>query len=357
MTVWRSSQSSDRVVDVKRFTKWDRVAWGRAKWSLPPALLLLLAGCAKNAPQTALESKGPVAESIYNLSAPVFIIAGIVFLLVEGLVLVAAIKFRDRGGDREPKQVHGNTRLEVGWTLIPALILFAVAIPTIKTIFDLSRTPANAMKVTVTGHQFWWEYRYDDLGIVTANELHLPVGRPVELHLESNDVIHSFWVPAFAGKTDVIPGRHNRMTFTAGEEGRYPGQCTEYCGLSHANMRNWAVAQTPADFDAWVVSQRAPAGAEPPAGTEAAEGFTLFSAKGCSGCHTVEGVSRGKTGPNLTHLFSRETFAGSMFTLNAENLRPWLANPPGVKPGSRMPNLKLSSNEITKLIAYLETLR
>ena len=153
-------------------------AWGRAKWSLPPALLLLLAGCAKNAPQTALESKGPVAESIYNLSAPVFIIAGIVFVLVQGLVLIAAIKFRDRGGDREPKQVHGNTRLEVGWTLIPALILFAVAIPTIKTIFDLSRTPANAMKVTVTGHQFWWEYRYDDLGIVTANELHLPVGGP-----------------------------------------------------------------------------------------------------------------------------------------------------------------------------------
>ena len=279
---------------MKRFTK-----WSRANWILPPALLLLLAGCAKNAPQTTLEAKGPVAESIYNLSAPVFIIAGIVFVLVQGLVAHRRHQVpRPAAAHQEPKQVHGNTRLEVGWTLIPALILFAVAIPTIKTIFDLSRTPANAMKVTVTGHQFWWEYRYDDLGIVTANELHLPVGRPVEMHLESNDVIHSFWVPAFAGKTDVIPGRHNRMTFTAGEAGRFPGQCTEYCGLSHANMRNWAVAQTPGRLRRLGgVSQRAAAGADRPPAPRRPRGSPCSRPRGAAAATPSRASPGARPGP------------------------------------------------------------
>ena len=337
---------------MKRFTKWSRARW----LALAPALLVLLGACAKNAPQTALEAKGPVSQDIYNLSKPVFIIAGIVFVLVQGLVLTAAIKFRDRGDAREPKQVHGNTRLEVGWTLIPALILFAVAIPTIKTIFDLSRTPANAMKITVTGHQFWWEYRYDDLGIVTANELHLPVGRPVEMHLESIDVIHSFWVPAFAGKTDVIPGRHNRMSFTAGQVGRFPGQCTEYCGLSHANMRNWAVALTPADFDAWVASQRVRR-RQAARRHRGRRGIPPVRHQGVRRLPHRRRDLRGQDRAQPDPPFSRETFAGSMFALNTDNLHAWLANPPGVKPGSKMPNLNLSPNEITKLIAYLETLR
>ena len=207
----------------------------------------------------------------------------------------------------------------MGWTLIPALILFAIAIPTITTIFDLAKKPANALQVTVIGHQFWWEYRYDDLGITTANELNIAAGQPVELTLESIDVIHSYWIPPLAGKTDVIPGRQNHMSFEADKPGTYLGQCTEFCGLSHANMRATAVAHTQADFDTWVARQKSAAVA-PPEGSAAAEGLALFNGKGCAGCHTVEGVSQGKVGPNLTHLQSRATFAGSIFALNEDNL-------------------------------------
>jgi cytochrome c oxidase subunit 2 len=321
-------------------------------------LLAVLTACSENAPQDTMEPQGPVSRTILHLSEPVFLIAGVVFVLVQGLVIYAVIKFRQRPGDTgpEPEQVHGNTKLEVGWTLIPALILFSIAIPTIKTIFDLSQRPKHALNITVVGHQFWWEYRYDDLGIVSANELNIPAGVPVELKLQSVDVIHSYWIPPLAGKTDVIPGRTNHMSFEADKPGTYLGQCTEFCGLSHANMRARAIAHTPADFDAWVASQRV-AVATPAAGGPAAEGLALFNGKGCAGCHTVEGVSQGKIGPNLTHLQSRHTFAGSVLAMNEDNLRTWLRNPPGVKPGSVMPNLGLTPDEITKLIAYLETLQ
>ena len=321
-------------------------------------LLLVLSACSENAPQDTMEPAGPVSRKILHLSEPVFLIAGIVFVLVQGLVVYAVIRFRDRPDKPrpEPEQVHGNTKLEVGWTLIPALILFSIAIPTIKTIFDLSHKPKNALQVTVVGHQFWWEYQYTDLGITTANELSIPAGVPVELTLKSVDVIHSYWIPPLAGKTDVIPGRENHMSFQADKPGTYLGQCTEFCGLSHANMRARAIAYTQSDFDTWVARQKTPAAAVPD-GSEAAKGLALFNGKGCAGCHTIEGVSQGKVGPNLTHLQSRTTFAGSMFALNQDNLRTWLKNPPGVKPGSVMPNLGLTGEEITQLIAYLETLQ
>ena len=329
---------------------------GRA-YLLATTLLLTLAGCAENAPQDFLEPEGPVARRIDDLQDPVFIVAGLVFLLVEGLILFAVIKFRDRPGRPEPEQVHGNTRLEVGWTLLPALILFVIAVPTIKAIFDLSEKDPGALQVTVTGHQFWWEYRYEESGVVSANELVMPTGRPVELTLESVDVIHSYWVPKLAGKTDVIPGRTNRMSFEAERPGTYQGQCTEFCGLSHANMRNVAVAMSPADFDQWLADQKRPA-ATPSDGSPAAEGLQLFNGRGCSGCHRVEGVSEGNIGPNLTHFASRGTFAGSIFENNPEDLRTWLRDPEAAKPGNLMkiPGAPLSPDEITKLIAYLETL-
>ena len=328
----------------------------RLKWALGAGAALLLTACAKDAPQDTLQPRGPVAEKIDNLIDPVFIVAGVIFVLVQFLVVYFVVKYRHRPDRPEPVQVHGNTKMEIAWTLAPALILLAIAIPTIGTIFDLSRTPDNSLNVTVVARQFWWEYRYDDLGVVTANELHIPTGQPVALRLEGRDVIHSFWVPALAGKTDVVPGRANHMYFEADEPGRYLGQCTEFCGLSHANMRLIAVAQPPAEFDAWVERQRADA-AEPEAGTDAAEGLELFTGRGCGGCHTVAGVSEGAIAPDLTHLQSRSTFAGAMFDLNEENLRKWLTNPPGVKPGALMPNLGLSEDDITKLIAYLDTLK
>jgi cytochrome c oxidase subunit 2 len=326
--------------------------------TLGASAFLLLAACAKNAPQTTLKPKGDVARRIDHLIDPVFIVAGVIFLLVEGLILFAVLRFRARPGSPDPEQIHGNTRLEVGWTLLPALILLAVAVPTIKTIFDIARKPADALNVTVTAHQFWWEMRYDDLGVVTANELRMPTGKPVEITLKGVDVIHSFWVPALGGKTDVVPGRENHMHYEADAPGQFLGQCTEFCGLSHANMRLKAIALTPADFDAWVAGQKVPAAA-PASSTPAADGLALFSSRGCAGCHTVEGVSTGNVGPNLTHFASRTSFAGSMFERNDANLRKWLADPQEVKPGNAMkiPGAKLNPDEITKLIAYLDGLR
>ncbi|MDQ6927378.1 MAG: cytochrome c oxidase subunit II [Actinomycetota bacterium] len=320
-------------------------------------LLLVAAACGSSkTPQNSLSPAGPYSRSIDNLINPIFIVAAIVFVLVEGMAVVFVIRYRQRPGP-EPVQVHGNTRLEVGWTLIPFLILVTVAVPTIITIFKLADKPPGALNVTVIGHQWWWEYRYDDLGITTANELHIPVGRPVELKLQSVDVIHSYWVPRLNGKTDVVPGRTNHSKLDADHAGTYLGQCTEFCGLSHANMRNRAIAQSPSDFNAWVQGQQQAAATPDPANASAAAGLTVFTQKGCTGCHTVQGVSKGMVGPNLTHLDSRSTFAGSMFELNAANLQKWLHNPPGVKPGSKMPNLNLTSDEIQKLIAYLQTLK
>ena len=319
------------------------------------SLSLLAAACAKNAPMDTLDPAGPNARTIDNLITPVFIVAAVVFVAVEGMALVFTIRYRHREGAPEPVQIHGNTKLEVGWTLIPAVILVAIAIPTIATIFKLAKTPDNPINVTVTARQFWWEYEYPDLGVVTANELHMPVGRNVELTLLGEDVIHSFWVPRLAGKMDVVPGRSNRMSMSGDTPGTYLGPCTEFCGLSHANMRLKAVVQTPEEFTAWVDSQRR-APSAPAEGSPAAEGAELYASKGCGGCHTVEGVSKGKVGPNLTHFASRTSFAGSMFEMTPENVATWLRDPPGVKPGSKMPNLNLSADETSKLVAYLETL-
>ena len=321
--------------------------------------LVTLAACAKNAPQDTLEPKGPVARQIDNLINPVFAVAGVVFVLVMGLALYVVIKFRHRDDAPEPVQIHGNTKLELTWTLIPAFTLLVIAVPTIATIFDLAEEPDDALHVTVIGHQFWWEYRYDDFGVVTANELVIPARQPVQITLDGaeDDVIHSFWIPPLGGKQDIVPGREAKMRIEADEPGTYLGQCTEYCGLSHANMRARAVAITRDEFATWVRDQQRPGLPGPTGSGEAAQGQTLFTSKGCGGCHTIQGVSQGQVGPNLTHLYSRETFAGSMFDLTTANLRRWLQDPPAVKPGSKMPNLGLSDDEIAQLIAYMETLR
>lgn len=326
--------------------------------SVTVAAALLLVSCGnQELPQDALDPQGPIARKLDNLINPVFAVAGLVFVLVEGLVLYSALRFRRRSDDEAPRQVHGNARMELGWTIAPAVILLLVSIATVGTIADINRKAegADVVSVNVTGHQWWWEFEYPGRGVVTANELHIPTGREVALRLTSEDVIHSFWPPKLAGKLDVIPGRANFMTIEADEPGTYFGQCAEFCGLSHADMRLRVVAHTSEDFEEWVRTNAAPA-VRPTEG-EAGEGAALFRQKGCASCHTVNGYSAGELGPNLTHLQQRKVFAGATFDLDEQNLRVWLRDPPGEKPGSRMPNLELSEDEITKLIAYLETLK
>lgn len=325
--------------------------------TLVVGLGLLLSGCAKNAPQDTLKPEGPLARKIDDLFAWPFWIAVVIFFLVEGLIVLALFRFRYReGGPDAPRQLHGNTRLEVGLTVAPALILAVLAIPTVGTILDLAEEPKNAMRIDVIGHQWWWEYKYPDSGVVTATDLHIPINTPVFLRMTSADVIHAFWIPKLNGKRDVIPGRIQTLRLFAEKPGTYLGQCTEFCGDSHANMRQRAIAQTRADFDRWVAAQkRAP---RPPADdSDAGTGLGLFTAKGCAGCHTIQGVSKGRVGPDLTHVASRTTFAGGIFATNARNLAIWLRDPPGEKPGSIMPNLHLSESEISSLVAYLETLK
>jgi cytochrome c oxidase subunit 2 len=323
---------------------------------------ILLAACTRGLPYDTLDPAGPVAQKQADLYWLVFWIAAGVFVLVEGLLVYAMIRFRRRSADDTPRQIHGNTRLEIMWTILPALLLAGVAVPTVGTIFDLaSRPEGDVLEVNVTGHQWWWEVEYPDLGLITANEIHVPSDRPVAINLTSNDVIHSFSVPRLAGKQDLLPGRTNTIYLEAPEPGTYLGLCQEYCGLSHANMRFRVIAQDPGDFDEWVTAQRGEA-AVPPSGSVEAEGLEYFSTGQCIGCHTVRGVEAavGRVGPDLTHVGSRGTFAGAIFDLNEEELTRWLEDAPAVKPGAKMPSglreMGLTEDQIEAMVAYLLSL-
>jgi cytochrome c oxidase subunit 2 len=330
---------------------------------------ILLAACRDALPQSSLNPAGERAEQVDSLFRLVFWIAVVVFVLVEGALVYALVRFRRRRADEgNPVQVHGNVRLEVLWTIIPALLLLGIAVPTVRTIFDLSSHPSgDAVRVNVVAHQWWWEVEYPDLGVITANEIHVPAGRPVVVSLESEDVIHSFWVPRLAGKQDIIPGRTNAIDFVAAEPGTYLGQCAEYCGLSHALMRFRVIAQEPEEFDAWAQAQLAPVAAQPQGATQQALGacFQCHAFRGLEGApepiggtvEVVQGLLVPFPAPDLTHFASRTTFAGATFELTADSLFRWLENPRAVKPGSRMMDYGLTDDQIEALVAYLLSLR
>jgi cytochrome c oxidase subunit 2 len=267
------------------------------------------------------------------------------------------VRWRHRKrSERMPSQIHGNSKLEIGWTIAPAVLLGVIAIPTLGTIFSLARTPTgpDVLRVNVTAHQFWWQAEYPGLGVNTANVIHIPVGQPVYVRLESVDVIHSFWIPRLAGKQDVVPGNTNFWTIEASEAGTYSAQCAEYCGLSHANMRFRVEAQSPADFQAWAAANATPVAGPPPP-----DALTIMQNAGCGGCHTIDGVQGfvGILGPNLTHFAGRQCFAGCYLENTPENLTKWLTDPPAVKPGVDMPNLHLSGQEVQTLVQYLGSLQ
>ncbi len=335
---------------------------GRSIWALA-LLSVVFTSCAERMPQNTFDPAGEGARDIANLITPVFFVAAVIFVVVQSLLLVSVFRFKDRGDSegRAPKQVHGHTPLEIVWTIVPFLILVGVAVPTVRLIWKQHRIPEGpgVLEVRVTAHQWWWEYEYVKEGVITANELHIPAGRDVKLTLTSADVVHSFWVPRLAGKQDVIPGQERTLTLKADRPESEPiyGQCAEFCGPSHANMRLRVIVQSEDDFRAWIESQKLPA-AVPAAGSKAAEGKRIFETGACIGCHTIAGTNaQGRIGPDLTHFASRSTFAGAMFESNDENLRLWLHDPPGVKPGAKMPNLGLSDAEVENLIAYLQSLK
>lgn len=322
--------------------------------------VLAIHACAGDYPQSTLDPLSDFAGRVDGLFRNIFWWAVVVFVVVEGVLLYAAFRFREKGegeGDARPEPVHGHTKLEIGWTLAPALILVAIAIPTVQTLFLLDNPPEEeGLVIEVTGKQWWWEFRYPELEIVTANEAHVPVGRQVEFRLRSGDVVHSFWVPRLAGKRDLVPGRETHLWFTADSAGSYWGQCAEYCGIAHALMKFRVVAREPGDFEAWVGDQRGPA--VEPESDLAREGKELFLRSACIGCHRVRGTTAaGIVGPDLTHIGSRETIAAGILENTPENMARWIQDPQEVKPGNLMPDLGLDDEQVARLAAYLQSLK
>ena len=303
------------------------------------------------------------AKSIFGLSLFVLAVTGAIFLVVFTLLLYSVVKFRKRKSDdgREPPQVYGSNQVEIAWTVIPVLIVVALFMATARVIADIQKAslPANTIEVVAIGHQFWWEYRYPGRGVVTANELHVPVSDPVHptptfIKLLSADTDHSFWVPRLAGKTDLIPNHPNTMWIDPQETGVYLGQCAQYCGTQHAKMLLRVYVQSKDEFDRWIRQQRQPAITN----DAVSEGQRIFETTACINCHTVSGtVANGRFGPDLTHLMSRDTIAAGAAANIPENLRRWILNPNTMKPGSLMPAMELNDQELDALTAYLETLR
>ncbi len=349
-----------------------------------------LAACGEDSPaqygpHTVLNTAGPVADSERVLFYVVLGIATFIFVLVEAALIYSIIHFRSKPGAPNPVQNHGNLRIEVLWTVIPALILFVVLGFTIQGLFQVSTVPAGrSITVEAIGHQWWWEFYYPDYNITTADSLHAPVNTVVNVKLYSNNVIHSFWIPALTGKTDDIPGHNNTKWFEANRTGVYYGECAEFCGVQHAHMTFNAVIDNQDNFNTWVTTQQQ-AAVVPAQGTLVQQGSKIFVGV-CATCHGIVGKGTGyisgyqdpsiacdnpnaacKVGPNLTHFASRNLIAGGVLThdrsqcldpnnLSNCNLAKWLADPQGIKPGNDMV-VNLTQDQIKALVAYLETLK
>ena len=317
------------------------------------ALLLLVVSCSGHDPQDTLAPHGHQAAVIKGLFYPIFWIAVAIFFFVVAVLIYSLIRFRDRPGREMPVQIHGSTPLEIGWTLAPTLLLGIISIFTIATLVQINNTPKGAMQVNVIAHQWWWEFDYPEYKITTADQLHIPAGTPVRINLHSDDVVHAFWVPSLAGKTEVIPNHDNGLWLNAYQPGVYSAQCTEFCGEEHALMRFEVVSQSQADFNTWVKQQQTP---PPPALDQKDAGQQAFMNGPCIACHTIDGTSaQGKIGPNLTHFGSRTWFEEMDNT--PENVAKWLHDPQAIKPGNKMPNYHLSDQDIQSLVAFLESLK
>ncbi len=367
---------------------------------LVPVVIALLAACTPDNNQSTFGTAGPVAKSQADLFNFIFWIAAVVFVLVEGAIIYIAIRYRRRSdSDKLPYQTHGNNKLEITWTIIPVFILIAIAIPTLTGIWEQQNGAPDDMgevlNVEAIGHQWWFEFRYPDHEIVTSNELHIPVGRPVGFKLNSEDVIHSFWVPKIAGKVDMVPLNDNFLWMLGDEIGTFYGQCAEFCGIAHAHMRFRVIVESEEDFQAWVEGMHTAPDA-PEAGTPQAAGKNLFAAN-CSSCHTVDSTAPDSyareistqqarwngwlsdiknsgivSAPNLTHFGLRSTLGAGVkeytdATAQAA-LEGWINDPSSVKIGTRMQKhaavydtsdgtANLTPAEVSDIATYLLSLK
>ena len=331
--------------------------------------LLLAAGlCTAAAPAdnpipSIFDPQSTPADSVFHLSIFVLAICGLIFLVVVILLIYALVKFRAKltDSEHEPPQVYGSTQIELAWTVIPILIVVVLVLATTRVIHAVqdAKRPPNVVEVIAIGHQFWWEFHYPALGVVTANELHIPVSDPANpsptfLKLLSADTDHSFWVPQLAGKTDLIPNRVNEMWMDPHRTGIFLGQCAQYCGTQHAKMLLLVSVDSQEDFKRWVNAQKQQANQD----DSVSAGRKVFESTACINCHAVAGTAAtGRFGPDLTHMMSRKTIAAGAAENTPENLAMWIQDPDMIKPGSLMPAMKLSDADLDALVRYLETLR
>ena len=326
------------------------------------AQAFLIVFIAALSPTTIFSPDSTPANSIFGLSLYVLSFTAVIFVVVFSLLTYTLLKFRAHKADdnREPPQVYGSTQVELAWTVIPVLIVLVLFLASSRVIFSIqdAAKPRDALEITVVGHQYWWEFRYPRLNVVTANEMHVPVSDPAQptptfLTLLSVDTDHSFWVPRLAGKTDLIPNHPNNMWIEPLRTGVYLGQCAQYCGVQHAKMLLRVYVQTRAEFDKWILQQQQSAISS----DAVSRGRAVFETFPCVDCHVVRGIAgNGRFGPDLTHLKSRQMIASGAALNTPENLRKWIQDPNSIKPGATMPALQLSEQQLQDVVSYLETL-
>jgi cytochrome c oxidase subunit 2 len=316
---------------------------------LGAAGLVVGTGCGQVDSFTPVTTQGVAVVDLFTLE---LVLASLISGAVAVAVFYAVVRFRDRPGAAEPAQFHGNTKVELAWTAAPALLLVVLFALMVQTMSTVEAEAATSLRVRVIAHQWWFEYEYPDLGIVTANDLHLPVGQPVRLELESADVVHNFWIPRFGWKKDNTPNHVTMMNVVVNQPGVYDGACTEFCGTQHAWMRIRAVASPPDQFQTWVARNQHPAPAAVPRGQQ------VFQQNTCINCHAIQGVGGARVGPDLSHFGSRTTIGAGVLENTPENLRAWLVDPQRSKPGVLMPGYpSLPEEDLQALVDYLEGLQ
>ena len=305
----------------------------------------------------ALDPQSPLARAIYDLTIVSYIIFALIFVIVTGGIVYGILRFRGRAGELDPKQIAGNKKVELTWTIIPFLIVLLLFVLTIQAMNQGDPPPAPSADLVVTGHQFWWQADYPASGVTTANEIHIPSGKPLSVRLESADVLHEFWVPKLTRKESNVPGQHNHIWLQADKPGTYIGQCSEFCGTQHAWMRIVVVAEDPAQFEQWQQTQLKPAQA--PTGGATAAGLELFRTSTCINCHAINGVpgANSRVAPDLTHVASRRQLGAGILENTPANMRSWLKSPQHVKPGALMPDFSFTDEQLDQLAGYLSTLQ
>ena len=305
----------------------------------------------------ALDPQSPLARAIYDLGIVSGIILALIFVIVTGGVVYAIFHFRARAGEPDPNQIAGNRKVEVMWTVIPFLIVVLLSALTLQAMNRADPPPSPSADVVVTGHQFWWQADYPASGVTTANEIHIPAGKPLSVRLESKDVLHEFWVPKLTRKMTNVPGQPNHIWLQADKPGTYIGQCSEFCGTQHAWMLLVVVAEEPPQFEQWQQTQLRPAQA--PTNSATTKGLELFRTSTCINCHAINGVpgANSRVAPDLTHVASRRQLGAGILENTPSNMRAWLKSPQHIKPGALMPDYSLTDEQLDQLSEYLSTLR